>query len=68
LGAFDLDPAVVRVGDPLRNREPQPSAAHSAGSGLVGAVKPVENVREILVCNADAGIRDIGDRGLIDSL
>src|SRR5579864_7957014 len=59
--ALHLDVSAVRVGDPLRDGESQPNAAHLPRAHFIGAIKSLENARQILGCNADPGVPDFDD-------
>src|SRR5688572_30543656 len=62
--ALDLDPAVVLLGDPPRDREAEAGPAGRAGvavAGAVGAVEPLEEVGEVLGVDAHAVVADADD-------
>src|SRR6185437_10477640 len=50
------DFALVRIGDPLADGQPQPTAMKVAVTGLVGAVEPFEDMRARLRWDADARV------------
>jgi len=59
-GAFHGDITAMGLGNMLDNGQPQTRAAHGPAAGLVHAVKPFEQARQMLfgnahalVCNAD---------------
>src|SRR4029078_4432378 len=56
--AVDGDRAVVGPDDGLRNRETEPDAARPPAAGLLAAIKPVEDSRQLLGAHPAAGIAD----------
>src|SRR5262249_50085791 len=57
----------VKVGNPTSDGEAQASPSQVSRAGTVGAVKAIEDVLEIFLGNADAGIGD-GDAGVFSVL
>src|SRR5690606_27995125 len=55
-GAFDLDFTAMRFDNFLGNRQTQANAAGLGRAGLIGTIEPVENVRQIIRVDADAGV------------
>ena len=56
--AFDPNPAAMRLDDIFHDREPEPGAAGVAGSVLVDAVEPFEDVRLVVGGNAGSVVGD----------
>ena len=46
----------------LDDREAQPGAAQLAAAGLVDAVEPLEDARQVVAGDADAGVGDLDAR------
>src|SRR5581483_5432469 len=65
-GALNFDGASVRLHDPLRYREAQSNPTKLARPGFIGAVKALENMRQILGPYADPGILKLCYTGAID--
>jgi len=49
---------MVGFDDGFGDGQPQTHAACGTGAGLVGAVKPLEDMRQILLRDAHAGVAD----------
>src|SRR4051794_25066374 len=47
----------MRLGDPLTDRQTEPQAASSARPSAVNAVEPIEQIRQVLPCDALTSIR-----------
>ncbi|EFQ65141.1 hypothetical protein PFWH6_0707 [Pseudomonas fluorescens WH6] len=54
--AVDVGVPLMQMHDRLDDGQPQPGAAFGAGAAAVGAVKPFEQVRQVLRFNAPAGV------------
>src|SRR6185503_5717088 len=63
--ALDSDAPAMCFSDPAPDREPEPRAAVSARSRAVHAVEAVEDVRQVLRRDADAGVADSADDGTL---
>jgi hypothetical protein len=65
----DSNIAAMRLGNVIRNRQPQPGAARRASG--IGAVEAIKEVRQMFGCNSNTGIADrygdaVGVRGGAD--
>ena len=51
-----VDPAAVQPGDVLSKRESKPGALNITDSRITAAVEPLEQFRNFLLCDSDAGV------------
>src|SRR6185295_19824534 len=61
--ARDLDLAAVRLGDVLDDREAEPGPPLLAGAPLVDPIEALEDARQGLLRDPDAGVLDLDARG-----
>src|SRR5689334_17971550 len=57
--AGNRDAAVHRPNEVLDDRQAQAGAAELAGAGLVHPVEALEDARQVVLGNADAGVLDV---------
>ena len=62
---FNSRIAAVQNCDALHDCKPEPRAAAVPGTSSVHAVKPVEDAREMLTCNATAVVRHGNKKGSV---